>query len=152
MRKSFSSNKLTPINLTKQPASDAFIDISILDVMGIDEFLSVIKYRTENNQKDTWKEIYSLISHLKASRELMFIETHLFSSRSQEENNSESLKKIVDRLVDATRVIFDVERVNIFEIDIETDEFVLTSSSEKQGVGIRFAIKDGIESKHTTVC
>lgn len=152
MRKSFSSNKLTPINLPKQPVSDAFIDISILDVMGIEEFLSVIKYRTENNQKDTWKEIFSLISHLKASRELMFIETHLFSSRSQEENNSESLKKIIDRLVDATRVIFDVERVNVLEIDTETDEFVLTSSSEKQGMGIRFAIKDGIESELLSKC
>mmetsp|Transcript_2306 Transcript_2306/g.3159 ORF Transcript_2306/g.3159 Transcript_2306/m.3159 type:complete len:1128 (-) Transcript_2306:365-3748(-) len=152
MRKSFSSNKLTPITLPKQPTSDAFIDISILDVMGIEEFLSVIKYRTENNQKDTWKEIYSLISHLKASRELMFIETQLFSSKSQEDNNAESLKKIVDRLVDATRVIFDVERVNILEIDTETDEFVLTSSSEKQGMGIRFAIKDGIESELLSKC
>ena len=145
MKKSKSS-LLAPI-LQKSP-TEMYVDISLLDIMGIDEFLSVLKYRTENNQKDTWKEIAAIVSQLKASRELMFVESHLYSSKLIKSDDPAMMIKLIDRLVESTRVIFDVERLNIYEIEVDTDELVLTHSTDKQIVGIRYLSKDGLESKH----
>ena len=144
MKKSKSS-LLAPI-LQKSP-TEMYVDISLLDIMGIDEFLSVLKYRTENNQKDTWKEIAAIVSQLKASRELMFVESHLYSSKLIKSDDPAMMIKLIDRLVEATRVIFDVERLNVYEIEVDTDELVLTHSTDKQIVGIRYLSKDGLESK-----
>ena len=139
------SGLLAPI-LQKSP-TEMYVDISLLDIMGIDEFLSVLKYRTENNQKDTWKEIAAIVSQLKASRELMFVESHLYSSKSLKSDDPEVMIKLIDRLVEAACVIFDVEKVNIYEIEVDTDELILTHSTDKQIVGLRYLMKDGVESK-----
>lgn len=146
MRKSLSGNKLAPI--FQKSSLEMYVDISLLDIMGVDEFLSVLKFRTENNQKDTWKEIATIVSHLKASRDFISVESQLYSLKKFQNESSELLKKSIDRLIEATRVILDVEKVNIYELDVETEELVLTYSSDKQCLGIRFSIKDSIESKY----
>ena len=139
------SGLLAPI--LQKSSTEMYVDISLLDIMGIDEFLSVLKYRTENNQKDTWKEIAAIVSQLKASRELMFVESHLYSSKILKSDDPEVMIKLIDRLVEAACVIFDVEKVNIYEIEVDTDELILTHSTDKQNVGLRYLIKDGVESK-----
>jgi hypothetical protein len=121
------------------------MDVSVLDAMGAEEFISLLKYRTDNNQKELWKEVSSILHNLKSTRDFIHVQSTLFQTRQQENNNIDSMKKYIERLVDAARVIFDVERVNVLEIDIVTDEFILTYSSEKQNIGLRFLIKDGIE-------
>ena len=54
--------------LPKIETQEASVDVSLLDVMAIEDFLSHLKTKTENNWKDLWKESCVLAEQLKASR------------------------------------------------------------------------------------
>lgn len=107
---------------SSSPSSDSLIDISLLDVMGIEEWLSLLKGKTESNSKELWKETCLLALQLKASRELLSIGSNLFSNRAG--------GRVLDRLVDATRVILGAERVYLLEIDPTGKKLVVTHTHE----------------------
>lgn len=101
---------------------ESLIDISLLDVMGIEEWLFLLKGKTENNSKELWKETCLLALQLKASRELLSIGSNLFSNRAG--------GRVLDRLVEATRVILGAERVYLMEIDPTGKKLVVTHTHE----------------------
>ena len=68
------------------------------DVMGIDDCLSLLKNRTDNNPKELWKEMIIMAHQLKASQELLSIDSSLFSN-----------KRAV--VIESAHVILNAERV-----------------------------------------
>jgi hypothetical protein len=137
--------KLTaiPNNLASLPhlprleTNESAVDISLLDVMGIEEYLTLLKTKTDNNSKELWKASCTLAVQLKASRELLSIGSNLFSNKSN--------RKILDRLVESTYVILGAERVYLLEIDSTGRDLVVTHSKEEYSIGHRFAANRGIE-------
>ena len=103
-------------------SSESLIDIALLDVMGIEEWLFLLKGKTESNSKELWKETCLLALQLKASRELLSIGSNLFSNRAG--------GRVLDRLVEATRVILGAERVYLLEIDSTGKKLVVTHTHE----------------------
>ncbi len=107
--------------------------------MGIEEWLFLLKGKTENNYKEVWKETCILALQLKASRDLLSIGSNLFSNKSN--------RKILDRLIDSTYVILGAERVYLLEIDQSGKDLVVTHTREDHSLGLRIPITQGIEGK-----
>jgi len=125
------------MSLPRIDANETQIDVSLLDVMGIDDFLALLKTRTENNSKELWKETSTLAHQLKASRELLSIGSSLVSNQAS--------KKMLDRLVASAVTILGAERIYLFEKESTSDELVVKYSSDRSAIGVRVPISSGIE-------
>jgi hypothetical protein len=124
-------------NLPKLESSETQVDVSLLDVMGIEDFLSLLKTRTENNSRELLKETSTMAHQLKASRELLSICSSLFSN--------EVSTKMIDRLQDSAYTILNAERIYIFELDPTGKELVVKRSRDKRAEGLRIPANAGIE-------
>jgi hypothetical protein len=127
--------------LPKIESHESSIDVSLLDVMAMDDFLSLLKNKTDSNWKELWKETCIFTKQLKAARELLSIGSNLISNRSN--------RKILDRLLEVTHVLLNAERVLIFEIDRTSDarELVVTYANEEKLLGTRIPALTGLEGK-----
>jgi len=123
--------------LPKLDSSETQVDVSLLDVMGIEDFLSLLKTRTENNSRELLKETSTMAHQLKASRELLSICSSLFSN--------EVSTKMIDRLLDAAYTILNAERIYIFVLDPTGTELVVKRSRDKKAEGLRIPAHTGIE-------
>ncbi len=130
-----------PLNLPRIESSETVIDASLLDIMKIDDFLSLLKTRTDNNPKELWKEMVTMTHQLKASRELLSIGSSLISNKAN--------KSIMDRLIESAHVILNAERVYIMEIDPTGSDLVVTYSKDQRAVGLKIPLKSGIEGNNT---
>jgi hypothetical protein len=127
---------LVPV-LPKIESHESSIDVSLLDVMALEDFLNLLKNKTESNYKDLWKETCIFTKQLKAARELLSIGSNLISNRSS--------RKILDRLLDVSHVLLNAERVVIMEIDQVTKELVVTHSKDEKAIGTKVSPVTGIE-------
>ncbi|RYH21860.1 hypothetical protein EON65_20020 [archaeon] len=126
--------------LPKLETSECAVDISMLDVMAVEDFLSLLKSKTDNNNKELWRETCALVSQLKAARELLSIGSSLLSNRSN--------KKIVDRLIDVACILLSAEKVHVFEVDGVTKELLMvTHSKDENAIGAKVSTNNGIEGK-----
>lgn len=123
--------------LPKIESTESMVDISMLDVMAVEDFLSLLKNKTENNTKELWKETCGIAWQLKAARELLSIGSNLISNRSS--------KKILDRLIDVTSILLSAERVYILEVDSSGKDLVVTHAKDEAAIGIRIPVTAGIE-------
>eukprot|EP00598_Pedospumella_elongata_P002990 CAMPEP_0184985152 /NCGR_PEP_ID=MMETSP1098-20130426/13956_1 /TAXON_ID=89044 /ORGANISM="Spumella elongata, Strain CCAP 955/1" /LENGTH=1248 /DNA_ID=CAMNT_0027509227 /DNA_START=172 /DNA_END=3918 /DNA_ORIENTATION=+ len=126
-----------PLNLPRVESNEAVIDAGLLDVMGIEDYLSLLKNRTDNNPKELWKEMITMAHQLKASRELLSIGSSLFSNKAN--------RAIMDRLVESAHVILNAERVYLMEIDPTGSDLVVTYSKDEKAVGLKTPLRTGIE-------
>jgi hypothetical protein len=130
--------KLKPIiQLPKIDLHESTLDVSLLDVMAIEDFLSLLKSKTESNWKDLWKETCIFSKQLKAARELLSIGSSLISNKSS--------RKILDRLVDVTHILLNADRVTILELDSTGREMIVTHSRDDKLIGLRIPASVGIE-------
>lgn len=130
--------KLKPIiQLPKIDLHESTLDVSLLDVMAIEDFLSLLKSKTESNWKDLWKETCIFSKQLKAARELLSIGSSLISNKST--------RKILDRLVDVTHILLNADRVTILELDSTGREMIVTHSRDDKLIGLRIPASAGIE-------
>jgi hypothetical protein len=138
----FYKSKSKPKSATQLPkieSQESSVDISLLDVMAIDDFLSHMKSRTEHNWKDLWKETCVIAEQLKASRELLSIGSNLLSHKSS--------RSILNRLLDITKVLLDAERVIIMELDTAGHDLIITHALDEKLIGVRSAVASGIEGE-----
>ncbi len=126
-----------PLNLPRIESNEAVIDAALLDVMGIEDYLSLLKNRTDNNPKELWKEMITMAHQLKASRELLSIGSSLFSNKAN--------RAIMDRLVESAHVILNAERVYLMEIDPTGSDLVVTYSKDEKAIGLKTPLRTGIE-------
>ncbi len=125
--------------LPKIESHESNIDVSLLDVMAVEDFLSLLKGKTESNWKDLWKETCIFTKQLKAARELLSIGSNLISNRSN--------RKIIDRLIDVTHTLLNAERVVILEMESSGKELTVTYCKEEKLLGTRVSALSGIEGK-----
>lgn len=126
-----------PVTLPRIETNDSQLDMSLLDVMGIDDFLSLLKNKTDNSSKELWKETCALALQLKASRELLSIGSNLCSNKTN--------KSILDRLVESSYVILNADRVYLMELDSCGKNLVVTHSREKNAIGLKISKDIGVE-------
>lgn len=126
--------------LPKIESHESNVDVSLLDVMAIEDFLSLLKGKTDGNWKDLWKETCIFTKQLKAARELLSIGSNLISNRSN--------RKIIDRLLDVTHTLLNAERVIIMEMENGGKELVITYSKDEKALGLRVSSLSGIEGKN----
>jgi len=138
--------KISPISTIqngKKPKNDV-VDLSLLDMMGFEEFLVMLKNRTENNNPALWRVSCALAGQLKGSRELLSLGSYLSS-------NNNNLTKVFDRLIDTAYFLLNAEHVYLLQIDHEQmDHFVITHSRSTAAIGMKINISsvyDGIASK-----
>lgn len=137
-----SSKKSTRSNIPLLPKiepTESNIDMSMLDVMNEQDFLSLLKGKTDGNWKELWKETCLIVQQLKASRELLSIGSGLIGAKSN--------RKILDRLVSVTRTLLEAERIAILEYEPATSELVVTHAHDESIYNIRLPINSGIEGK-----
>lgn len=125
--------------LPKIESHESNIDVSLLDVMAVEDFLSLLKGKTESNWKDLWKETCIFTKQLKAARELLSIGSNLISNRSN--------RKIIDRLLDVTHILLGAERVVILEMETGGKELAVTYCKDEKALGTRISALSGIEGK-----
>jgi hypothetical protein len=141
--KSTMKNRGTP-HLPKLGATESVVEVSLLDVMDVDDFLHLVKTKTDSNWKELWKETCLVVNQLKAARELLSIGSSLIGSKPS--------RKILDRLVEVSHIMLNAERVVIMEIDPTGSELVVTHSREERLIGLRIPSSSGIEGKIFIVC
>jgi hypothetical protein len=125
--------------LPKLELHETSIDVSLLDVMALEDFLSMLKGKTDANWKELWKETCIFTKQLKASRELLSIGSNLISNRAS--------RKIIDRLLDVTHTLLNAERVIVMELDSTGNELFVTHSKDEKAIGLRVSPISGIECK-----
>jgi hypothetical protein len=76
---------------------------------------------------------------LKASRELLSLGSSLFS------NNATNNKLVFERLIEASHILVNADRVYLFEIDPTGKELVVKFSRDHQAIGLRIPVNTGIE-------
>lgn len=128
-----------PLNLPNVQSAQTDIDTALLDVMGIEDYLSLLKNRTDNNPKELWKEMITMAHQLKASRELLTIGSSLFSNKANRDH--------LARLTESAHVILNAERVYLMEIDPTGCDLVVTYSRDQQAIGLKIPLRTGIEGK-----
>ena len=138
--------KISPISSSQsgmKTKSDV-VDLSLLDLMGFEEFLVMLKNRTENNNPALWRVSCALASQLKGSRELLSLGSYMSS-------NNKNVSKAFDRLIDTAYFLLNAEHVYLLQIDHEQmDHFVITHSRSTAVIGMKINISsvyDGIASK-----
>ena len=138
--------KISPISTIqngKKPKNDV-VDLSLLDMMGFEEFLVMLKNRTENNNLALWRVSCALAGQLKGSRELLSLGSYLSS-------NNNNVTKVFDRLIDTAYFLLNAEHVYLLQMDHEQmDHFVITHSRSAAVIGTKINISsvyDGIASK-----
>jgi hypothetical protein len=128
-----------PLSLPKIESNEA-IDAALLDVMSIEDFLMLLKNKTENNSRELWKETTMLASQLKASRELLTIGSTVYSSKVN--------RNILGRLIDASHVILNAERIHLLEIGPSGTHLTVTHSKDQRAIGRKIPVNVGIEGKY----
>lgn len=128
-------------NLPRLESTESMVDISLLDMMDTDEFLSALRNKTENNWRDLWKETTVMVNQLKAARELLSIGSHLIGNKTT--------RKILDRLLEVTYILLNAERVYILELDPSGKELIVTHARDEKSIGLRVSSASGIEGAVT---
>lgn len=119
------------------------VDISLLDIIGVNDFVDLLKSKTEKKANDVWNEILLLSQQLKASRDLLSIGSCLLSNKFD--------RKILDRLVHACHIVLNAEKVYLFEVDNNSNELVVTNSNDVRAKNIRIVMNKGIEGENAIV-
>lgn len=146
--KQYENGKISPnlVSLPKLPTNknNYCMDSSLLDFMGADEFLSLMKARTENNLKEIWKEMSSLCIQLKASRELISIGSNIHGNLSTQQDTL-SAENLLIKLVQSTQILLGVDRVSVLQFDSSKNELIVVSSNDKQSLGLRYDVTGSAE-------
>lgn len=129
-------NRSTP-QLPKLGVTESVVEVSLLDVMDVEDFLHLVKSKTDSNWKELWKETCLVVNQLKAARELLSIGSSLIGNKPS--------RKILDRLVEVSHIMLNAERVVIMEFDPAGTELVVTHSREERLIGLRIPSTSGIE-------
>ena len=138
--------KISPISSLQNgtKTKNDVVDLSLLDMMGLEEFLVMLKNRTENNNPALWRVSCALAGQLKGSRELLSLGSYLSS-------NNNNVTKVFDRLIDTAYFLLNAEHVYLLQMDHEQmDHFVITHSRSTAVIGMKINISsvyDGIASK-----
>lgn len=139
--KSTMKNRSTP-HLPKLGATESVVEVSLLDVMDVEDFLHLVKTKTDSNWKELWKETCLVVNQLKAARELLSIGSSLIGNKPT--------RKILDRLVEVSHIMLNAERVVVMELDPSGNELVVTHSREERLIGLRIPSQSGIEGRTAT--
>lgn len=109
--------------------SDLTGDVSHLDFMGIEDFISITKEKIGCNDTQMWNAACDLAGQLKESRALLSLASYLSSN--------DGLMSIIDRLIDTAYLILNAENIYLLQID-PNGELVVTHSRIEEAVGSKF--------------
>ena len=110
------------------------IDVSQINFMGIEEFLSELREKTEPNDKLMRSASRNLAAQLKESRTLLSLASHL-SSNDGDPNT-------LDRLMDTAYFILNAANVYFFQLEPNGIDMILIKSRVESAAGIRIAIHE----------
>jgi GAF domain-containing protein len=132
--------KIFPLRQPAVPTkSENGVDISLLDFMGIEEFLSILKAKTENNNQALWKASCALAGQLKGSRALLSLGSYLSSN--------EGASHVLDRLTDTAFFILNAEHIFLFQLDGDGSNLVVTHSHHEAALGLKLAVHAIVSGK-----
>lgn len=110
--------------------SDLTGDVSHLDFMGIEDFISITKEKIGCNDTQMWNAACDLAGQLKEARALLSLASYLSSN--------DGLMSIIDRLIDTAYLILNAENIYLLQIDPNGGELVVTHSRIEEAVGSKF--------------
>ena len=110
------------------------IDVSQINFMGIEEFLSELRDKTEPNDKLMRSASRNLAAQLKESRTLLSLASHL-SSNDGDPNT-------LDRLMDTAYFILNAANVFFFQLEPNGIDMIVIKSRVESAVGMRIAIHE----------
>lgn len=112
------------------------IDVGLLDLMTTDEFLALLKSRTESSGAALWRASCTLATQLKGSRALLSFGGYLASN--------EGIGKAFDRLLDTAHFVLNAEHVFLLRVDAtDLAEMVVTHCRAEAAVGLRLPLAQG---------
>ena len=124
---------LAPVSVRGGGVDD--VDVGLLDLMTTDEFLAVLKSRTDSNGAALWRAACTLTTQLKGSRALLSFGGYLTS------NNG--VGKAFDRLLDTAHFVLNAEHVFLMQLDADGAHLVVTHCRADAAVGVRVPVAQG---------
>lgn len=110
------------------------VDVSHINFMGIEEFLSALKEKTEPNDKLMRSASSSLAAQLKESRTLLSLASHLSSN--------DGAVNILDRLMDTAYFVLNATNVYFLQLEPKGSDMVVTRSRAEGAVGMKIAMNE----------
>lgn len=131
--------KVLPVALpldvkTTSERNEAPVNISCLDFMGIEEFLTAIEQKSDCNNKLVRNASCDLASQLKESRALLSLASYLSSNYCA--------SNILDRLMDTAYFILNAENVYLLQLDPTSSELVITHTRVEDAVGTKIPVQE----------
>ena len=129
--------KVTPLTTTSinsRNNNNIPVDISLLDFMGIEEFLAILKSKTANNNQALWTASCTLACQLKGSRALLSLGLYLSSN--------DGTMNVLDRLIDTAYFTLNAEHVFLLQLDKSDGRLVVTHTHADTAIGLRLNLSD----------
>ena len=119
-------------------AGEAF-NVNLLDYMTGDEFIHLMKMKTENNYNALWKASKSLAMQLKASKAILTLNSYMSMGKSKAE--------VFDKLVESMKFTLLANYVYIYEHNRENNTLQVTHSNNIAALNQGIPISKGMEGK-----
>lgn len=117
------------------------VDVSQINFMGIEEFLSVLREKTEPNDKLMHSASRNLAAQLKESRTLLSLASHLSSN--------DGAPNTLDRLMDTAYFILNASNVFFLQLESNGTDMILIKSRVESAIGMRIAIHEIFPGRYT---
>lgn len=116
---------------------DGEVDLSLLDVIGVDDFMSLIRVRQEKNHTATWDAALLLAQQWKALRGLLSSTTNLLN-KQVDAVDFEKILEIAHKTLNAERIV-------ILQYDPKDAKLVVVAAREQTIRGVRIDINQSSE-------
>ena len=126
-------------------ASSKKFNVNLLDFMNADEFVQIMRNKTEGNYNALWDASKSLAQQLKTSKSLLTVNSYMCMGKTKNE--------ILEKLVDSLKFALNADHVYILEYVAHSNVLIVTHSDNIKSINQRIPVSDGgIEGKLQLHC
>jgi GAF domain-containing protein/PAS domain-containing protein len=118
---------------------DGDLDLSLLDKLSVDDFMSLIRLRQEKNQTATWDATVTLAQQWKLLRSLLSSSTSLLSKQVDAAD--------FEKLLDLAHSTLNAERIVVLKYDEKEAKLVVVASREQTIKGVKVDINQSSEGE-----
>jgi hypothetical protein len=118
------------------PTTEA-VNVNLIDYMTAEEFVQLMKMKTDNNYGSLWKASKALALQLKASKSILALNSYLVLGKSKNE--------VLDKLIGSMKYAINADHVYILEFSPECNNLQVSNSDNVSAIHQQIAINEGVE-------
>ena len=122
-------------DVDKMADSQKKFNVGLLDFMNADEFVQLMRNKTDGNYNALWDASKSLAQQLKTSKSLLTVNSYMCMGKTKNE--------ILEKLVESLKFALTADHVYILEHLTHSNVLVVTHSDNIKAINQRIPVSDG---------